>query len=217
MKDEAVFSTQGFVLVYDGLERSIVENAAHIEHFQRAPTSLIAWACRNLLELRVWAEYCTRSPENAESFFLDSAKDLFDMHKTADGSPIIADAKEDTAVLEHSRQQLWTLVGPRLKGKPHVYLNVSEVADALGLNPFFRREYKILSKYAHPTALTIVLRLPEDEDLALRNGFLMNGTKFAADAREKIQVARHHLSASLTGEATAPSRLALGRCPDLES
>jgi hypothetical protein len=43
----------------------------------------IAWLTRNLVELRIWAEYCSASDENALEFHEDSVRDLIELYSRA--------------------------------------------------------------------------------------------------------------------------------------
>ena len=49
--------------------------------------SVVALLARNLLELRVWTEFCTKSAENARKFQLDAVRDFDDIVKRV--SPLI--------------------------------------------------------------------------------------------------------------------------------
>ena len=44
--------------------------------------SLLAWRARNLLEIAVWAIYCSASKENALEFYEEAHKDVEDIYKS---------------------------------------------------------------------------------------------------------------------------------------
>ena len=47
----------------------------------RPSIMVVALLVRNILELRVWTEFCTKSPENAKTFQLDAVRNFDDIVK----------------------------------------------------------------------------------------------------------------------------------------
>jgi hypothetical protein len=47
----------------------------------KADLAFIAWMARNILELSVWIQYCSRSRSKAEEFYDDAIRDLVDLNR----------------------------------------------------------------------------------------------------------------------------------------
>ena len=147
---------------------------------ERNDPSLLAWRARNLLELSVWSTYLARSRENARRLYEDAGRDaknlldVFEHWGEAAGQPIdwlsaIADGKNDL-----SRRAAGEGIGS-LDGR---YMRVEDAADECGLKDKFKTMNKMLSKFAHPTAMQI-LGMADDEKQSLhRDTFYALGCCF---------------------------------------
>ncbi|MFT8247286.1 hypothetical protein [Roseomonas sp. BN140053] len=118
--------------------------------------SLIAWRARNLLELRVWAIYFCSDEESARRIDVDAGRDARDILKAMikwgkeTGQPEGWAAPFDDA--ESILTQRASLFGFNLDGP---YKAVSAAAKECGLEAEFALQFKLLSKFAHPTAMQI--------------------------------------------------------------
>ena len=118
----------------------------------RLPTS--AWLARNLLELWVWVKFCGVSRENAWRFHEDAlrdAKSLKESHKKISDAIGIEDEISATA-----SQRLEAVASEEL-GLEDIDANFLAVAKAskaarVELDGLFAPFYRLLSKFAHPTA-----------------------------------------------------------------
>ena len=139
------------------------------ENRQRDDVPLLAWRARNLLELSVWSTYCAQSRENARRLFEDAgrdSRDLFDAFikwgtqtaKPTDWSNRLVSAKEDLSGRAFHNEGIDSFDG--------AYKGVSAAASECGLGVHFNLGFKLLSKFAHPTAMR-VLSCPDEkrEDL----------------------------------------------------
>ena len=109
-----------------------------------------------------------------------------DKHPQAEDDPVIRRALDS-----HLKQVDELASRIDFNDKPNKLTKVSDVAEGLGFNPHFAREYKVLSKYAHPTAMSIFLT-DQDADNDLRAGFTRNAHKYAASSIAMIsQVLQH--------------------------
>jgi hypothetical protein len=120
--------------------------------------SLLAWRARNLLELSVWSAYFAKSRENAWRLYEDAgrdAKNVLDIFENwgqvvgppADWLSLIADSKNDLRRRAAS-QGIESLDGG--------YMRVEDAAGECGLKDMFKTMNKMLSKFAHPTAMQIL-------------------------------------------------------------
>ena len=146
------------------IRQSVEQNSTELQlAFSERPLNTVAWLARNLLELAIWSEYCTQSEENAKEFVIDSARDACDVLDIPDGllskesfqpirQELIAKARTDGFDIEEN------------------YTRVATAAKKLGRIEFFKHMNKAFSKFAHPTALSIVYN-PNDEETLLRQKF----------------------------------------------
>jgi hypothetical protein len=151
-------------------------------------SSLLAWRARNLLELSVWSMYCTQTRENAHRFYEDAGRDVIGIFKafTKWGTPRMS--TEWIGSIEQSKidlsqraeaEGIASLDGP--------YKSVSDAAVECGIGDQFAVSYKLLSKFAHPTAMR-VLAGPDDAKNALqRDWFFSQGCLFFAGAFEYLE------------------------------
>ena len=136
---------------------------------ERPDPSLLAWRARNLLELSVWSTYFGRSRENARRLYEDAGRDAknlldaFERWGQTAGQPVdwlsaIADGKNDLS-LRATSEGIESLDGR--------YMRVEDAASQCGLKDVFKTMNKILSKFAHPTAMQI-LGVADDEKQSLQ-------------------------------------------------
>ncbi len=151
--------------------------------------SLLAWRARNLLELCVWSIYCTRSIENARRFYEDAGRDVLGVFNafTKWGSKTGQDT-DWIDPLEAAKQGLKSRAGAEgiasLEGS---YTWVSNAAKECGFGDMISVDYKLLSKFAHPTAMRI-LGAPDDAKNALqRDVFFSKGCLFFTGAFEALE------------------------------
>ena len=145
--------------------------------------SVVALLARNLLELRVWTEFCTKSAENARKFQLDAVRDFDDIVKRV--SPLIpADHNEALGAFKQFadvRTDLESVLEPgELDGS---YQEIRKTAEEIGYLKKFAIGFKVLSKCAHPTALVIMMEKPSDERYTLiQDALIKSGLEVAAEA-----------------------------------
>lgn len=152
-------------------------------------SSLIAWRARNLLELSVWSVYCSRSKENALRLFADGGRDvlnLFDafvkwtrLVKATD--PDIEPISKERANLE-ARAALHGIES--LEGS---YKQVSEAAKEVGMGDHFNVTNKLLSKFAHPTAMQIMAPAESEKLLVQKEMFFSHGCLFFLGAFHPLE------------------------------
>jgi hypothetical protein len=120
-----------------------LENAVHTGRI-----NAVAWLTRNLLELMIWTLYCAKSEENAQQFLLDAGRDLTDTLRTL--SKIVPDPTAPKAALKEIIEWANEVGVETLEER---FTAVSKAAEEIGKAGAFRDVNKLLSKFAHPTAL----------------------------------------------------------------
>ena len=105
----------------------------------------VAWLARNILELRVWAEYCSQSQQHVEEFFQDAIRDVHDLQMKVGGLD-----RKGVEQLQKATKFIGT------SKKAHEFKDVRIAAREVRLGKLFKQNNKILSKFAHPTALSLL-------------------------------------------------------------
>lgn len=154
----------------------------------RYDDSVLAWLARNLLELVVWALYCEKSEANARRLYKDFGSDqigiynAFEKWGTANGEPeeflkLFSTAKQDL-IQRATREGI--VVDEDFK-------RVNEAAAECGLGNHFSLSFKMLSKFAHPTALRILGASDVAKAARRREVFFAWGCLFFRGAFESLQ------------------------------
>ncbi len=142
---------------------------------RRGDLAVVAWLARNLVELRVWVEYCAMSEDNALEFSDDAIRDLVALNRKIPGLD-----DETRTRLEAAEAGL-----PRTKDS-HKFKEARDAAAIASLGEFYNTNVKILSKYAHPTALSVMAALGEASVKPLRAQFSGVGLTIANEALQKL-------------------------------
>jgi hypothetical protein len=137
--------------------------------------SFCAWCARGLLEAEIWMQYVTTSKENAERFhgdWINDAAELLDCSVSASelNPQQLADmnalyGKAQIAAANECRGEVRAMLAESRESGPledEDFLRVSAVAKELGHGQWFGKFNKILSKYVHATAFS-VLSLPSEK------------------------------------------------------
>ena len=123
-----------------------------------------SWAARSLLELHYFTRFVMGSPENAKRFHEDMVCDYQDLLRRLGKNPqytqIVASGQ---AVMDHVWSRHITQAS-----KTDKYLSAREIAEDLGEGTPFGDVHKFMSKFVHPTSLSIQFRkAPELHGLVL--------------------------------------------------
>jgi hypothetical protein len=143
-----------------------LDATVHAEAATKLTFPMLAHVVRNLLELGVWIQFCCKSKRNAERFHGDRFRDGLGFSKAATQ---LLDAARKNARAADPLRAITTLKEAATKaGIPLVddrYTQVADAAKELGLREFYAPVNKMLSKFAHPTAMALLAPL-EGEPLA---------------------------------------------------
>ena len=160
------------------------------ENKQDDDAALLAWRARNLLELSVWSTYCAKSRDNARRVYEDAGRDIrgiFDAFikwgavtaQATDWLDPIAAAKRDLSQRALAVDGIESLDGP--------YKPVSNAAKECGIGEHFSLGYKMLSKFAHPTAMRILAPPDEKREAVQRDCFFSQGCLFFTGAFNALE------------------------------
>jgi hypothetical protein len=146
--------------------------------------SLIAWRARNLLELAVWSIYCSRSAENAHRLYADGGRDVlgllsaFSKWSAATGREHTDFGAVDQAKIELSGRA----ASQGIESLDGAYKSVSEAAKEVGMGEHFALSNRLLSKFAHPTAMQILAPPNDAKTTMQKDMFFSHGCLFFTGA-----------------------------------
>lgn len=151
---------------------------------ERENASLLAWRARNLLELSVWSRYFVTSREHARRLYEDAGRDVLDLlsafekwgqvtAQSADWLDPLVSGKQDLS-RRATADGIETLEGS--------YKRVAEAAKDCGMSDHFTLSFKMLSKFAHPTAMQILGAPDEGRHALQRDCFFSQGCLFFTGA-----------------------------------
>jgi hypothetical protein len=169
--------------VLDRIAVAISNELDELEHaVKERAVNAVAWISRNLMELAVWAEFCMESPTNARRFHDDAGRDSVELLKVPDGlfneDPAFSFQKERERILEEARSK-----GVDDLDEP--YVRVTNAAKQISTSAEFIWTNKMLSKFAHPTALYVITAY---EDLEVwRERFYNAGRSNGEGALRRIE------------------------------
>ncbi len=146
------------------------------------PLAIVAWHARNLLELAIWTEYCIQSPENGVRFGVDAVRDFDDIIKLISQDEIEAnpEAKKHIQEFKAARSILATTITAEELSKR--YTSVRTAASAIGKLTQYENTMKLLSKWAHPTAVAVMLGHPPGETITpVRIAIIKSAFKMAEE------------------------------------
>lgn len=144
-------------------------------------TPLLAWACRNMLELNVLTKYVLLNGSNAKDFTDDMWIDAVDIFSSFrewirlhDPAAKMPELEQTISNFESEKMRL----GVTRKD----YLRVSEMAVKVGFGEEYQRMNKVTSKLVHPTAFSVLGKSDEGELGNLKPIFFNSGIRSALEA-----------------------------------
>ncbi|MGA9825022.1 MAG: hypothetical protein WBQ53_09355 [Methylocystis sp.] len=148
--------------------------------------SLLAWRARNILELSVWSTYFTKSRENARRLYEDAGRDVLDILSVFEKwGQITAQSSDWIRPLTSEKQDLSQRAAAEgIESLEGSYKRVAHAANDCGTEFFnnYSLGFKMLSKFAHPTAMQILGASDESKHALQRDCFFSQGCLFFTGA-----------------------------------
>jgi hypothetical protein len=136
---------------------------------------LLAWACRNLLELTIFLKYVLISEANARRFGDDRLIDGVEIFTALKELELYYDPAATTVPLDNAIAQMRAqMAAENVTESGH--LAVGRLADQVGMEQEFRTMNRVSSKLVHPTAWSILAvnseanSFPEAREIMLLSG-----------------------------------------------
>ncbi len=116
---------------------------------------LLAWTCRNLLELAVFTKFVLISESNARRFAEDRLIDGCDIIQSLKTLELHIDPKSDTALLDDALSRMQgQMAAEGVTAKKH--LVTARLAEIVGMQEDYSCMNRVCSKLVHPTAWSIL-------------------------------------------------------------
>jgi len=173
------------------LIRAVRINASELEmSYCESPLSSVAFHARNLLELDIWIQYCGKSQENARRFLDDSCRDAIGLMKAESKSLSKFYASLFKEILDEADRKMTKIAKSlALREDDDNYTRVANAATEINKMDFFNPTNKILSKYAHPTAWSVLADFNEKVEAIYRMSVFSQGVLLAVGCVQNLQKA----------------------------
>lgn len=155
----------------------------------RSEASLIAWRARNLLELSVWSIYCSKGTESARRFYADGGRDVVGLFSAfAKWSVATGRESSDVGAVDRAKGELSNRAAAQgIESLEGAYKPVSEAAKEVGMGEHFALSNRVLSKFAHPTAMQIIAAPDEAKTTMQKDMFFSHGCLFFVGAFQSLE------------------------------
>lgn len=149
-------------------------------------TLLLAWACRNMLELNIYTKYILLKGSNAKDFADDMWIDAIEIFSSFQAwikfhdpgaTPLELDQTIANFRAEKAKQGITR----------STYLRTKDMAAAVKFTEEYQHMNKVASKLVHPTAFSVLTPFDQGELGHLKPVFFNNGVRFGVEAFADIQ------------------------------
>lgn len=149
-------------------------------------TPLLAWACRNMLELNIYTKYVLLSGSNAKDFADDRWIDAIEVFSSFHRWIRFHDPAAVTPELDQTIANFH--LGKAKQGVTRTkYLRTQDMAAAANLSEEYQHTNKVTSKLVHPTAFSVLTPFDQGELGHLKPIFFNAGVRFGVDAFTDIR------------------------------
>lgn len=149
-------------------------------------TPLLAWACRNMLELNVFTKYALLNGSNAKAFSEDMWIDAIDIFRSFREWIRF---QEPSGKMPELDQTIANFEAEKVKRgiTRKNYLRASSMAVAVGFAEEYQHMNKTTSKLVHPTAFSVLVKQDEGELGNLKPIFFNSGIRYAFEAFDLVK------------------------------
>jgi hypothetical protein len=155
--------------------------------YNQKNSHMLAWACRNLLELAVFTKFVLMCEGNARRFAQDRLIDGCDIIKSLKALELYIDSKSNTGLLDDalSRMQAQMTAEGVTDTK---YLSINVLAQNVGMKEEYLCMNRVCSKLVHPTAWSILaVNKGEDAFSQSRPILFQAGVRYLCDLYLEIE------------------------------
>jgi hypothetical protein len=149
-------------------------------------TPMLAWTCRNLLELNVLTKYVLRSEANARNFIGHRLIDGIEIFRYAKDYQLFREPESNTAAMDEAIR-----IAEERKTFEKIsetkFLNVEKIAGQLEMAEEYKYMNKVTSKFVHPTAWSVLARNDEGESALFKSIFFFAAARYLSEIYVAIQ------------------------------
>jgi hypothetical protein len=128
--------------------------------YQNDRVSPVAQAMRSLMEIYIWTQYTRRSEENAKRFYQDAARDVRDTMEVLQKSYTKQNNAPEEKLVSTLDEMRSNFAKFNVEDYDEDFTRVSDAAKEIGKDHAHGPIYKVASKFAHPTALLLIMEKP---------------------------------------------------------
>lgn len=148
-------------------------------------TPLLAWACRNMLELNIFTKYVLLKGSYAKDFADDMLIDAIDIFSSFREWVRFHDPAGEMPELEQTIENFETQKAAQGVTRKK-YLRVGGMAAAVNFSDEYKHINRVTSKLVHPTAFSVLGKADEGELGRLKTIFFNAGVRYAVEAFNEI-------------------------------
>lgn len=149
-------------------------------------TGLLAWACRNLLELYIFTQYVLKSEENARRFVGDRLIDGLDIFESFRAWYLVTNSEGDTTAVDETISMLQAQITKEGVAGAR-FLKTASLAKAVGMESEYAHFHKVCSKLVHPTAWSVLAMNDEGELAQMRPILFFAGARYGSDIGYRVK------------------------------
>jgi hypothetical protein len=144
-----------FQIVFELMDATLSNYQQLRVGYNEGNCQLLAWACRNLLELAIFTKYVLISEANARRFADDRLIDGCDIITSLRTLELYIDPQSDTTLLDDALARMQAQrAAEGVTAKK--YLGTGVLADIVGMKEDYACMYRVCSKAVHPTAWSVL-------------------------------------------------------------
>jgi hypothetical protein len=148
--------------------------------------TLAAWACRNMLELDIFAKYVLIGPANAVEFAQDFYIDATDFYSSFRDFLLLHEPSSKAASLQSIVDSLVAKKSELGITRTH-YLSVARMAEVVNFAEEYRRMNKATSKLVHPTAFSVLATGQSSLSDEHRQIFFLGAVRYGVEVYHDIK------------------------------
>ena len=150
-------------------------------------TGMLAWACRNILELNIFIQYVLLSKLHLQRFLGDRLIDGIDIFESFKAWQRSYEPGAQTSSIDATLR--WARMQKDAEGRAEAKpLRMFPLSREVGLELEYTHLNKVCSKLIHPTAWSLLAMNDEGEYALFRPILLYSAVRHGAQALEKIKI-----------------------------
>ena len=127
------------------------------DRYKNRRIDALAQTVRNLMEVCIWTQYCNLSEQHAKTFYEDCVRDMREMMEAVSALYTSANGRPEERLVGMLDGIRTAAAQSGFQDFDHGYQRVYDAAKEVGRIDAFKAMYKVGSKLAHPTSMSLNL------------------------------------------------------------